>query len=69
MLAFYSMASNYEAASRFVTRRTDGGFGLVELAAAWDVWFALGRTDELNKAARRLPAAIKVATIHSCERL
>jgi tetratricopeptide (TPR) repeat protein len=42
MLSFYHSTRDYQAARRFIPKRFNSPYGLVELGFAWDIWSALG---------------------------
>ena len=61
MLCFYNSWKNHEAASKFVPSRFVGEFDLTELAFSCETLLELKRMDEMDKLAKKLPRAIKVA--------
>jgi len=61
MMSLHSCNQDYEAVSRFIPRRFGGDVGLSELAFAMEAGLAVGKMDQVEKLARRLPHALKVA--------
>jgi hypothetical protein len=61
LLSFHCCNHDYEAASRFIPRRFEGEEWLSELGFAMETMLALGKMNEVEKLARRLPRAIKEA--------
>jgi hypothetical protein len=61
MLYFYCCSRNHEAASKFIPHRFSGEFDIAELAFTCETWLELKRMDEMDKLAKRLSLAFKVA--------
>jgi hypothetical protein len=63
MMAFRSRCSDHDGVLRFMPKRFAGEFALVELALVMEATFELGRTELMEKLAKRLPLAIHEALI------
>jgi lipopolysaccharide biosynthesis regulator YciM len=61
MLYFYCSCRNHKAAAKFIPRRFAGEFDIAELAFTCETWLELKRMDEMEKLAKRLSRAFKVA--------
>ncbi|HEY1719346.1 MAG TPA: hypothetical protein VGH42_13790, partial [Verrucomicrobiae bacterium] len=61
MLYFYNSIKNHEIANRFIPSRFTSKCELAELAFAGETWIALNKMNEMDKLAKKLLWAFKVA--------
>jgi tetratricopeptide (TPR) repeat protein len=53
MLSFYHSMDDYVSAVKFLPKRFNGRFGLLELSFAWDIWTELGDEDSMRRHLKR----------------